>query len=113
MPVFLRAFPLKDDSASVSKPRRPAERLREVRWQEDQSPRRAAYEAARAGRLRHRRVVAVDRRGAAFEARIRRVAGCRRTSNAFAAGRRAAPPAALKLLRVVLYCSLTMSREPL
>jgi hypothetical protein len=29
MPVFLRAFPLKDDSASVSKPRRPAERLRE------------------------------------------------------------------------------------
>src|SRR5262245_61717121 len=51
MPVFLRAFPLKDDSASVSKPRRPAERLREVRWQEDQSPRRAAYEAARAGRL--------------------------------------------------------------
>jgi hypothetical protein len=37
MPVFLRAFPLKDDSASVSKPRRPAERLREVRWQEDQT----------------------------------------------------------------------------
>jgi hypothetical protein len=35
MPVFLRAFPLKDDAASVSKPRRPAERLREVRWQED------------------------------------------------------------------------------
>jgi hypothetical protein len=35
--VFLRAFPLKDDSASVSKPRRPAERLREVRWQEDQT----------------------------------------------------------------------------
>jgi hypothetical protein len=63
--------------------------------------------------IRHRRVVAVDRRGAAFEARIRRVAGCRRTSNAFATGRRAAPPAALKLLRVVLYCSLTMSREPL
>jgi hypothetical protein len=38
MPVFLRAFPLKDDSASVSKPTRPAERLREVRWQEDQTP---------------------------------------------------------------------------
>jgi hypothetical protein len=37
MPVFLRAFPLKDDSASVAKPRRPAERLREVRWQEDQT----------------------------------------------------------------------------
>jgi hypothetical protein len=37
MPVFLRAFPLKDDSASVSKLRRPAERLREVRWQEDQT----------------------------------------------------------------------------
>jgi hypothetical protein len=37
MPVFLRAFPLKDDSASVSKPRRPTERLREVRWQEDQT----------------------------------------------------------------------------
>src|SRR6266404_9196458 len=37
MPVFLRLFPLKDDSASVSKPRRPAERLREVRWQEDQT----------------------------------------------------------------------------
>jgi hypothetical protein len=37
MPVFLRVFPLKDDSASVSKPRRPAERLREVRWQEDQT----------------------------------------------------------------------------
>jgi hypothetical protein len=37
MPVFLRAFPLKDDSASVSKPRRPAERLREVRRQEDQT----------------------------------------------------------------------------
>jgi hypothetical protein len=37
MPVFLRAFPLKDDSASVSKPRRPAERLREVRWQEHQT----------------------------------------------------------------------------
>jgi hypothetical protein len=35
----------------------------------------------------------------------------RQTSNAFATGRRAAPPAALKLLRVVLYCSLTMSRE--
>jgi DNA-binding XRE family transcriptional regulator len=35
----------------------------------------------------------------------------RQTSNAFATGRRAAPPAALKLLRVVLCCSLTMSRE--
>ena len=35
----------------------------------------------------------------------------RQTSNAFATGRRAAPPAALKLLRVVFYCSLTMSRE--
>ena len=34
---FLRAFPLKDDSASFSKPRRPAERLREVRRQEDQT----------------------------------------------------------------------------
>jgi hypothetical protein len=43
MPVFLRAFPLKDDSASVSKPRRPAERLREVRWQEDQTRRRARW----------------------------------------------------------------------
>jgi transcriptional regulator with XRE-family HTH domain len=35
----------------------------------------------------------------------------RQTSNAFATGRRAAPAATLKLLRVVLYCSLTMSRE--
>ena len=35
----------------------------------------------------------------------------RQTSNAFATGRRAAPAAALKLLQVVLYCRLTMSRE--
>src|SRR5262249_61196322 len=35
----------------------------------------------------------------------------RQTSNAFATGRRAAPAATLKLLRVVLYCSLTMSRQ--
>jgi len=35
----------------------------------------------------------------------------RQTSNAFATGRRAAPAAALKLLRVMLYCRLTMSGE--
>jgi DNA-binding XRE family transcriptional regulator len=35
----------------------------------------------------------------------------RQTSNAFATGRRVAPAVALKLLRVVVYCSLTMSRE--
>ena len=35
----------------------------------------------------------------------------RQTSNAFATGRRAAPVAALTLLRVLLYCRLTMSRE--
>ncbi len=51
MPVFLRAFPLKDDSASVSKPRRPTERLREVRWQEDQTLDRLL--------MAHRRAVAL------------------------------------------------------
>ena len=35
----------------------------------------------------------------------------RQTSNAFATGRRAAPTATLKLLRLVFFCRLTMNRE--
>jgi DNA-binding XRE family transcriptional regulator len=35
----------------------------------------------------------------------------RQTSNAFATGRRAAPTATLKLLRLVFFCRVTMNRE--